>query len=165
MGNRLTLKSLGLLITFMVLTANTWAGGREGCDQICGKWISEQKNFIVQVYKDGDNFKASVVWFDDSDDPSKPMETRVDDKNPDKSLRSRRLIGMNVLRDLTYHADTNSWEDGIIYDAKNGREWNSSAQILKDGTLKVTGYWHFKFIGKSIKFNRVTANDILLTKR
>lgn len=165
MGERLTFKGFGLALLFTVLAANLHAGGKVGCDQIVGRWISEEKNFIVQVSKEGDNFKAVLLWFDDSDDPSKPMQTRIDDKNPDKSLRGRRLIGMNVLRNLNYVPESDSWEHGIIYDAKNGREWSSSAKIMSDGSMKVTGYWHFKFIGKSMKFSRVTTNDMLLTKR
>jgi uncharacterized protein (DUF2147 family) len=62
---------------------------------------------------------------------------------------------MSVLRDLTCHPETNSWENGIIYESKNGREWNASIYIDKNGALKVKGYWHFKFIGKTMTFSRV----------
>lgn len=129
-------------------------------DRLCGKWMSEKKNCIVQVYREGDDFKAKLVWFDDSDDPSRPMETRLDVHNPSKSLRSRRLIGMNVLENLEYHPKTDSWENGMIYDAQTGRKWNSSAYMTSDNVLKVTGYWHFKFIGRTMTFNRVDDADI-----
>ena len=43
----------------------------------------------------------------------------------------------------------------MIYDSKNGRDWNASACIDKSGMLKVKGYWHFKFIGRTMTFNRV----------
>jgi uncharacterized protein (DUF2147 family) len=142
-----------LLSLCFVLNANTKAV--EPCDRICGKWQSEKKNCIVQVFKDDDDFKARLVWFDDSDDPSKPMETRVDYKNPDKSLRNRKLIGMNVLEDLEYVSKTNSWENGVIYDAQTGKKWSSAAYLTADGVLKVTGYWRFKFIGRTMTFHRV----------
>ncbi|WP_345955698.1 DUF2147 domain-containing protein [Mucilaginibacter sp. PAMB04168] len=125
------------------------------CDRICGRWQSEKKNCIVQVYREDDDFKAKLVWFDDSDDPSKPMETRVDFKNPDKALRTRKLIGMNVLEKLEYRPKTDSWENGIIYDAQSGKKWNSAAYLTSDGVLKVTGYWHFKFIGQTMTFYKV----------
>jgi len=54
-----------------------------------------------------------------------------------------------------YIPNSNSWEKGIIYDAKHGRNWDSSACITPDGLLKVTGYWHFKFIGKTLTFTRL----------
>src|SRR5207237_761377 len=109
--------------------------------------------------------KASIVWFDDSDDKTRPMDVRLDYKNPDKSLRTRKVLGMQVLKNLEYNASSNSWENGVIYDAKNGHEWNSCASIDKDGMLKVTGYWHFKFIGKSMKFSRISSTERLLTSR
>ncbi len=124
-------------------------------DRICGKWISEQKNCIIQVYKNGNEYGAKLTWFDDSDDKTKPMNMRVDEKNPNKALQSRKLIGMDVADNLTYNPETNSWENGLIYDAKSGRTWSSAASLSREGMLKVTGYWKFKFIGKSMNFKRI----------
>lgn len=124
-------------------------------DRICGKWISEEKNCIVQVYKNGNEYGAKLTWFDDTDDKNRPMNTRVDDKNPVKALQSRKLIGMDVMDNLTYNPETNSWENGLIYDAKSGRTWSSAVSLSREGLLKVTGYWKFKFIGKSMNFKRV----------
>ena len=124
-------------------------------DRILGKWLSEEKNVMVQVYKNGDKYAAKLIWFDDSDDKTKPMNSRIDYKNPDPSLRNRKLLGMEVVDNLSYNPQTNSWENGMIYDAKNGRTWSSAASITNEGVLKVTGYWHFKFIGKTMTFKRV----------
>ena len=123
-------------------------------DRILGKWLSEEKNVMVQVYKNGDKYAAKLIWFDDSDDKSKPMNSRIDYKNPDPTLRNRKLLGMEVVDNLAYNPQTNSWENGMIYDAKNGRTWSSAASITNEGVLKVTGYWHFKFIGKTMTFKR-----------
>jgi len=153
MVKKLVIGSLTLFI--LLFTPNAHGLVLEACDRICGKWQSEKKNCIVQVYRDGEDFKARLVWFDDADEPDKPMESRVDYKNPDKSLRTRKLIGMNVLEQLEYQPKTNSWENGMIYDAQTGKKWNSSAYLTSDGALKVTGYWHFKFIGRTMTFHRV----------
>ncbi len=123
-------------------------------EQICGKWQNQDKNLVVQVYKEDSEFRAKIVWFDNGGGP-KAMETTTDKHNPNPALRTRKLLGMNVLEKLVYDPDSNSWEDGIIYDAQNGRHWSSSAYINKDGALKVKGYWHFKFIGKTMTFNRI----------
>ncbi|WP_460678666.1 DUF2147 domain-containing protein [Mucilaginibacter koreensis] len=123
-------------------------------DRVLGKWMSTEKNLLVQVYKDGSYFQAKILWFSDKDDPSRPIETRVDYKNPDKNLRTRKLIGMTVLEDMVYVPKTNSWEGGKIYDAVSGRKWSSAAYINNKGELKVTGYWHFKWIGRTLTFTR-----------
>lgn len=121
-------------------------------DRICGKWISTDKNLIVEVYKAGDRFKAKIVWF--YDDPGKPMNEWRDTKNPDPSLRTRRILGMNVVDGLKYDAGNDSWEGGTIYDAKSGKEWDAAAYINKQGLLKVKGYWHFKLLGRTMTFKR-----------
>ncbi len=122
-------------------------------EQICGKWESSEKNLIVQVYKQNNKFKAEIVWIVNTG--GKPLDTWTDVNNPDESLRSRKILGMSVLNDLCYKPETNSWEDGMIYDAEHGRDWNASAYIDKNGFLKVKGYWHFKFIGKTLTFKRL----------
>ena len=163
MINRFVLCGLFWLSAFTLFTGSAVA--QTGADKILGTWMSEEKNVAVEVYKENDCFKARVIWFSDDDDRSQPMETRLDVNNPDKILRSHKVLGSSVLRNLSYRPKTNSWEDGMIYDAKHGREWNSSAFIDNSGTLKVTGYWHFKFIGKTMGFKRISPEDRLLVSR
>ncbi|WP_214071669.1 DUF2147 domain-containing protein [Mucilaginibacter sp. dw_454] len=122
-------------------------------DLICGKWISSNKNLIVQVYKAGNGYRGRMVWFKNTDN-SKAMDEWTDKHNPDPALRNRKLIGMDILRDMEYDRGSHSWENGKIYEAQTGHEYNASAKLDKDGTLKVTGYWHLKFIGKTMTFNR-----------
>lgn len=146
----------GLLLIMVIGSRLTgYAQNFTDCDQICGKWMSTDKNLAVQVYKDNYDFKAKIIWFDDSDDKTRPMESRADTANPDITLRARKILGMNVLENLMYDPKSNSWEKGLIYDALHGRYWDSAAYITPDGALKVTGYWHFKFIGKTLTFTRM----------
>ncbi len=90
----------------------------------------------------------------DDGDPN-DMDKWTDKHNPDPALRSRKILGLNILKDMVYHEDTNTWEDGTIYDARHGREWNASAYIDKNGLLRVKGYWHLKFIGRTMAFRRL----------
>ncbi|MBB3967843.1 DUF2147 domain-containing protein [Mucilaginibacter phyllosphaerae] len=142
------------LVIMLYSAANYGTAGLNMSNQVCGKWKLEEGNLIVQVYREGQEYKAKIVWFDDHDD-SKDLDYWTDDQNPDPTLRSRKILGMNVLEKLTYNPTTNTWEDGIIYDAKHGKHWNSSAYVTKEGLLKVKGYWHFKFMGKTLTFKRI----------
>ncbi|MGY4384165.1 uncharacterized protein (DUF2147 family) [Pedobacter sp. UYP24] len=127
-------------------------------DRIVGRWMSKEKNLMVDVYKADNIYKAKIIWFSDSDDPSHPMATRTDSKNTDIDLQSRKILGMQVLRSLNYASSSNTWENGIIYDADSGREWSAYAYFTPEGTLKVKGYWKFKFICKSLEFNGVKTS-------
>jgi len=148
-----------LLIYFFGLLTFFGGGTKDhattASEVICGRWITTENNLMIQVYHEGNDYKAKIIWFNDGDDPSL-MDTWTDQRNPDKSLRNRKILGMSVLRNLAYDASTKSWEDGLIYDAKHGREWNACASINKKGLLEVKGYWHFKWIGRTLTFKRAT---------
>jgi uncharacterized protein (DUF2147 family) len=122
-------------------------------ERICGKWESLSKELRILVYVQNNQFKAKLIWFSNTE--GKPMNYWTDIHNPDPALRSRKLLGMSILRGLSYNAGTNTWENGMVYDSRHGREWNASAYIGKKGELHVRGYWHFKFIGKTITFRRL----------
>ena len=123
-------------------------------DAIIGKWMTIDHDLEVEVYKDGNNFRAKVIWFK-IEDTTRPMNTRTDKKNPNPALRSRKWLGMEVLRNLQYNAEDNEWEHGIIYDAKHGKEWNAVVWIDDAGLLKVKGYWVFRWISETLTFKRV----------
>lgn len=123
-------------------------------DRICGKWITKEKNLIIQIYKQANDFKTRILWFKE-DETGKDINEYYDTNNPDPKLRDRKIVGMDIVDGLTYNEKTNSWENGKIYDAHHGRFWDSSAVISSDGFLKVTGYWKFKWIGKTLTFTRL----------
>jgi uncharacterized protein (DUF2147 family) len=123
-------------------------------DAIIGKWMTIDNSLEVEVYKQGNDFKARVIWFK-IEDTTRPMNTRTDDMNPNPKLRTRKWLGMEVLRNLKYNAADNEWRDGIIYDAKHGKEWDSVVWINKNGLLKVKGYWVFRWISETLTFKRV----------
>lgn len=122
---------------------------------ILGKWMSEEKNLEVEIFKDGNQYKSTVVWFDDSDEKNIPMALRYDTKNPDKNLRGRKVIGLEVMNGLVYNAEDDEWQSGRIYDASTGKDWNVKAWLNKVGILKVRGYWHFPIFGETMSFNKV----------
>lgn len=125
-------------------------------DAITGRWMaSEDNNLEVEVYKTGNEYRAKIVWFDDSDDKSRPMAERCDTKNPDKNLRTRKIIGLEVMQGLVYNTDDDEWQGGRIYDASTGKDWNAKAWINKDGCLKVRGFWQLEFLGQNMCFKKV----------
>jgi len=122
-------------------------------EKICGKWASTDRALVIQIFTQRSQFHATLLWYRDTD--GKPLDYWTDIHNPDPALRSRKLLGMSILRNLTYNSETNTWENGMVYDSKHGKEWNASAYIDKQGLLKVRGYWHFKFIGRTMSFKRI----------
>ncbi len=145
-----------LLTVFLLFSGAFLGKGRPvSANAIIGKWMNTDKNLEVEVFKAGNEYDGRVIWFDDTDDKSSPMNERRDTKNPDKSLRNRKIIGLVVMTGLQYNDDDDEWQDGRIYDSSSGKDWNAKAWINDEGILKVRGYWHFSIFGQNISFKRI----------
>ena len=116
------------IIAMMMPFAATFA------QDVVGKWKLEDGTAIVEVYKVGNVYNGKVVWLQE---PTAADGTpAVDSNNPDKNLRKRPLIGLNLLHGLK--KDGKKYSGGKIYDPSNGKTYNCSMQV--DGnTLKVRG--------------------------
>ena len=143
-------------LSFLTIANVSDAFSQINSDNIIGRWMSMENNLEVEVFKCGNQYKAIVLWLDDSDDKSRPMNKRCDSKNPVASLRIHKIIGLEVMHGLVYDSDDDEWKNGRIYDSSTGKDWNAKAWLTNDGVLKVRGFWHFEFLGKNISFKRVS---------
>ena len=101
---------------------------------VIGKWKLADGTAIVEVYKSGDSFNGKIVWLQN---PTESDGTPAkDDNNPDKSLRSRQIMGLNMLSGLKKTGD--EYSGGKIYDPGNGKTYNCSMKVEGD-VLKVRG--------------------------
>ena len=118
---------------------------------VIGKWKLEDGTAIVEVYKQGDVFNGKIVWLQN---PTEADGTPVkDDNNPDKSLRSRQVLGLNMLHGLK--KDGAKYSGGKIYDPGNGKTYNCSMQVEGD-VLKVRGSLDARgLIGRTMDWFRV----------
>ena len=123
-------------------------------DQLLGKWIAEDKNLEVEVFKKNGQYAARVVWFDTTKPGTPQMSEQLDTENPNPKLRSRPWLGLVVVNDLTYDNKAKEWGGGNIYDPNSGHTFRSVARLIGPGSLVVRGYWGVEFFGKSLNFSR-----------
>lgn len=118
---------------------------------VVGKWKLEDGTAIVEIYKSGDAFNGKIVWLSE---PTNPDGTpSLDDKNPDKSLRSRQIMGLNMLSGLK--PSGSEYTGGKIYDPSNGKTYNCSMKVEGD-VLKVRGSLDKKgLLGRTMDWFRV----------
>ena len=133
-----------LLMLFPLMTAFA--------QDVIGKWKLENGTAIVEVYKSGDAYNGKIVWLE------KPTEAdgspAVDDMNPDKALRSRKLIGLNMLNNLKKNGG--EYTGGSIYDPGNGKTYNCSMKV-EGNVLHVRGSLDKKgLLGRTMDWFRVT---------
>ena len=113
------------------------------------------KDYLHKIKNANKEATKKEAFKEDTDNKSRPMNERRDEKNPDKTLQSRKWIGMEVLCNLKYYPWDDDWEDGEIYDSNTGKEWSSEIWMTRGNLLKVKGYWLFKFISQTKTFKRI----------
>ncbi len=154
-----------IFLSLIMTTCVEKSFSQNNSDQIVGRWMSLENNLQVEIFKVGDSYSGKVVWIDDSDDKSRPMNTRFDFRNPDETLRQRKIIGLVVMHGLIYNNSNNAWENGKIYDPHVGKYWNAKVSFLKSGLLKVHGYWGFQILGKDLLFRQILPLKFLTTNK
>ena len=71
-------------------------------DAILGTWITAAGNCKIEVYKKSEEFKAKIVWLKEDNNG---MNDYIDIKNPNPALRTRKLLGTDVVQGLHYDAE------------------------------------------------------------
>ena len=118
---------------------------------VTGRWKLEEASAIVEVYRNGDVYNGKIVWLQNPTEAD--GSPAVDSNNPDKALRSRKLIGLNMLSGLK--KNDGEYSGGKIYDPGNGKTYNCSMKVEGD-VLKVRGSLDKKgLIGRTMDWFRV----------
>jgi uncharacterized protein (DUF2147 family) len=101
---------------------------------VLGKWKLSTGTAIVEVYQEGDVYNGKIVWLKN---PTRPDGSpAVDQNNPDEKLRSRQLMGLNMLSNLKKKGS--EYTGGVIYDPANGKTYYCSMEVEGE-ILKVRG--------------------------
>ena len=123
-------------------------------DDILGVWLNEDKDAHVDIYKEGDVYFGKIIWLDEPNEEN--GEPKLDDENEDESLRTRPVMGLLLLRDFVF--DEDEWEDGRVYDPKNGKDYKCYMEFPDEDDkdkLKVRGYIGFSLLGRTTYWTRV----------
>lgn len=125
---------------FLLLTFAVSSYAQTNPSAILGQWLSPKKDSRILIYKQGTAYFGKIVW--GTGGPAK------DEKNPNPAMRSRDLIGAVILNDFTFDGNS-TWQDGTIYDPREGKTY-SCKMNLKDPThLNIRGYVGVSLFGRS----------------
>ena len=106
------MKKVFLSLVLMFVSAVAYSQG------VIGKWVTEGGDSQVEIYQNGDQLCGKIIWL-------KKGDGQLDVHNPDKAMRSRKLLGVNILTGLK----------------KKGDKYEGGKIIWLDGSnLKVRGY-------------------------
>ncbi len=92
----------------------------------------------IKIYK-GSNGKyvGEIVWLKEPKESN--GKEKLDKNNPEEKLKSRKLMGLLILKDFSYDASTDEWSGGTIYNPTSGKTYNSYMK-LEGNKMMVRGY-------------------------
>jgi len=142
------------VLLFVSLFTVLWAGSglfaqEFQTDDILGTWLNEEGTAQVEIYKEEGKYFGKIVWLKDPLD-SITGKPRTDIENPDPEKQKKPLLGMVNLKNFIFD-DDDEWEDGTIYDPKNGKTY-SCYMKFEDETkkkLKIRGYIGISLLGRT----------------
>lgn len=110
-----------------------------GQDEITGTWLTQEQNSKVEIYRNGTGYFGKIVWLEKpTDNKGEPV---ADKNNPDKNLKNRPIMGLDMLQDLQYQEGT--WV-GKIYAPKRGFTLDVELMLEGEDQLKVNvSRWGF----------------------
>lgn len=139
-----------LMLIAVVLVIIPFTSQAQQADAILGRWHTQDKDAQVEIFKEGNVYHGKMVWMKEPTEDGKP---KVDKNNTDKAKRDRTILGMQFLSDFVHDGDT--WEDGTIYDPRNGKSYSCTIKLMDKNTMEVRGYVGIAAFGKTVEWTRV----------
>ncbi|SEB22000.1 DUF2147 domain-containing protein [Pedobacter hartonius] len=142
------MRYISMLLLFTVISLT---GVAQNKDAILGQWINSTGEAHVEIFKKGTKYYGKIVWLKTEKDEKGIVKTDL--KNPNASLRSKPILGMEILKDFVY--DDDKWTDGKIYDPKSGKTYSCNMNIKDNGDLNMRGYVGISLIGRTEVWKRI----------
>lgn len=138
-----------ILILFAVIACAPLAlsqGPESAAARILGQWLTAEGESKIEIYRcDSVTYCGKIVWLRDPLKDGKPV---VDDKNPEDSLRSQPVLGLELLRGFRYKGD-DVWGSGKIYDPKSGNDYSAKMTLVDSTNLDLRGYVVIPLFGRT----------------
>jgi uncharacterized protein (DUF2147 family) len=116
-----------IILSFTTLTVSSRAQ-----DELSGIWLTEEGNSKVEIIKDGEKYSGTIVWLSRKTD--KNGNPITDKNNPEKELRDRPIMGLEMLQDIQFENDKGH---GTIYAPKRGMTLECELVVINDLELQV----------------------------
>jgi sterol desaturase/sphingolipid hydroxylase (fatty acid hydroxylase superfamily) len=128
----------GILALALVLATLPSESRAQRAAAITGNWATRGFGSIVQFRPCGassETMCGRIVWlWEPNDGNGRP---RTDNHNPDRTLRTRSLVGVEIVRGLR-ETEPGVWSEGALYNPDDGRTYSGTLR-LNNGVLELRG--------------------------
>ena len=134
------------LILILLLALSSVVAFSQTNADVVGEWYNTKEDVIITLFEDEQTVSGKITWMKFSnDDNGKPKK---DTLNPDEKLRGRTRVGMVIMNGFS-HIAGKIWDNGSLYDYKNGKTYSGMMTLKDANTLNLRGYTLLSFIGRS----------------
>jgi uncharacterized protein (DUF2147 family) len=148
---------LHLLVALMVVlqTALAFAGGG---DEILGNWNNDDGRAKIEIFDCAGSYCGKIIWLKEPNYPKDDSQgmggnPRVDRDNPNTALRSRQLLGLQIMEGFVYRGNS-VWDQGHIYDPVSGKTYRGKITLESPHRLYLKGYVGIPLFGRSTAWTR-----------
>jgi uncharacterized protein (DUF2147 family) len=119
-----------------------------------GVWMPEDEESMVEIYDCGDAMCARVVWM--LEGRGEDGEILTDIYNPDPALRSKPVLGLEVMTEITPTDEDKVWQ-GRVYNPKDGRTYDFWLTVKSEEQITIQGCGLYNLICQTHTWNRVES--------
>jgi uncharacterized protein (DUF2147 family) len=153
---------LVLLLTFLLLVSFAFAADE---DKILGLWNTPENDCKIEIFKNGNKYCGRITWLKEplypaDDDGGMAGRPIVDRENPNPNLRSRPLIGLQLIEGFTY-IGKNVWKGGTIYNPDNGKTYGCKMILSTPDHLEVRGFIGIPLLGGTSVWTRQAESSAI----
>jgi len=135
-----------IFMTLCALMFSVIIGFAQEADKVVGVYKSEDGKGKVRIAKAADKYVGTLIWVSKKD--------AKDVNNPDEKLRTKPLVGKQILKGFTY-SGKNVWENGTIYDPESGKTYKCKMTLKGDGKLNIRGFVGISAFGRTTVWSPV----------
>ena len=127
-------------------------------DAIIGTWKSENFNYHIELYKEGEFYDGKVVWMKNPNDGTgKPIKDKL---NPQRNLREKAILGMINISGFEYNQYDEIWEEGIYYNPETGQTLKGIIKLSDNNTIELTGFLGFALSEVKMIWTRMESEKL-----
>jgi uncharacterized protein (DUF2147 family) len=106
-------------------------------DMILGVWVPKKGDSHVKIEKIGSKYFGKVIWLQNPNE-KEGTGPDLDDKNPDKTMRTVPILGLRVLKDFSYEGE-GVFKGGNAYDPNNGKTYCGKITLIDVDHIDMRG--------------------------
>lgn len=144
-------KNIIFILCCAIMCSYATNSAAQAANAVIGIWKNGEGTAMVQIYEKSDKFYGKIVWLKIPNDANNKPKTDIN--NPNEKLQTRPLKGLENLVGFVYKGN-GIWEDGTIYDPKNGNDYSCTITLVDNNTLEVRGFVGVSVFGRTDVWKR-----------